>query len=71
MERWRDVTLDDSSMWPTEGRVALPPAHVDDRGYIQSLVNFPMKNLSLITSRKGSVRSNHYHVTDWHYMYVL
>jgi dTDP-4-dehydrorhamnose 3,5-epimerase-like enzyme len=30
-----------------------------------------MKNLSLIASKKGTVRSNHYHVTDWHYMYVL
>jgi oxalate decarboxylase/phosphoglucose isomerase-like protein (cupin superfamily) len=71
MERWRSVVLDDSTMWPAESKVTLPPAHVDDRGYIQSLVNFPMKNLSLITSRKGTVRSNHYHVTDWHYMYVL
>ena len=71
MEKWRDVTLDDSSMWPTEGKVDLPPAHTDDRGSIQSLVNFPMKNLSLISSKKGTVRSNHYHLTDWHYMYVL
>ncbi len=71
MEKWRNITLDDSSMWPSEGRVALPPAHSDDRGFIQSLVNFPMKNLSLIVSRKGTVRSNHYHLTDWHYMYVL
>ena len=30
-----------------------------------------MKNLSLISSRKRTVRSNHYHVTDWHYMYVM
>ena len=63
--------LDDSSMWPTEGKVALPPPHSDQRGSIQSLVNFPMKNISLISSQKGSVRSNHYHLTDWHYMYVL
>ena len=71
MERWKNVMLDDSSMWPTEGKVALPPAHSDQRGFIQSLVNFPMKNISLISSQKGSVRSNHYHLTDWHYMYVL
>jgi dTDP-4-dehydrorhamnose 3,5-epimerase-like enzyme len=71
MEKWRNITLDDSSMWPTEGKVALPPAHSDSRGFIQSLVNFPMKNLSLIVSKKGTVRSNHYHLTDWHYMYVL
>jgi oxalate decarboxylase/phosphoglucose isomerase-like protein (cupin superfamily) len=71
MEKWKNVTLDDESMWPVPGKVDLPPANVDSRGRIQSIVNFPMKNISLITSRKGSVRSNHYHVTDWHYMYVL
>ena len=43
----------------------------DVRGCIQSLVNFLMKNLSLISLIKGLVRSNHYHVTDWYYMYVL
>jgi len=30
-----------------------------------------MKNISLISSKKGAVRSNHYHLSDWHYMYVL
>jgi dTDP-4-dehydrorhamnose 3,5-epimerase-like enzyme len=68
---WKDVKIDDESMWPTEHLVPLDPPHADARGAIQSLVNFPMKNLSLITSKKGTVRSNHYHVTDWHYMYVL
>jgi dTDP-4-dehydrorhamnose 3,5-epimerase-like enzyme len=71
METWKDIKLDDETMWPQRGVVELPPPHSDERGAIQSLVNFPMKNLSLITSRKGTVRSNHYHVTDWHYMYVL
>jgi dTDP-4-dehydrorhamnose 3,5-epimerase-like enzyme len=71
MKEWKNVMLDDSSMWPKEGMVELDPAHTDDRGSIQSLVNFPMKNISLISSVKGSVRSNHYHLTDWHYMYVL
>src|SRR4026209_1649130 len=71
MKSWRNVLLDDESMWPKQGRVELDAPHADERGAIQSLVNFPMKNLSLITSKKGTVRSNHYHVTDWHYMYVL
>lgn len=70
MKKWTDIMLDDETMWPSTGKVALDPAHTDDRGFIQSIVNFPMKNLSLIRSRKGAVRSNHYHVTDWHYMYV-
>ena len=71
MHKWQDIKLDDETMWPNEGIVKLEPAHTDDRGYIQSLVNFPMKNISLISSKKGAIRSNHYHLTDWHYMYVL
>jgi dTDP-4-dehydrorhamnose 3,5-epimerase-like enzyme len=71
LERWKHVHLDDDSMWPGDVKVPLEPAHADERGAIQPLVNFPMKNISLITSRKGTVRSNHYHLTDWHYMYVL
>ena len=71
MESWKNIKLDEESMWPKTGLVELDPAHSDERGSIQSLVNFPMKNLSHISSKKGAVRSNHYHLTDWHYMYVL
>jgi predicted dehydrogenase/quercetin dioxygenase-like cupin family protein len=71
MQNWKNVVLDEQSMWPKETRVELEAPHVDQRGSIQPLVNFPMKNLSLISSKKGTVRSNHYHATDWHYMYVL
>lgn len=71
MEKWKNVMLDEPSMWPKAGKVPLDASHADDRGFIQSIVNFPMKNISLIRSIKGSVRSNHYHVTDWHYMYVM
>ncbi len=70
-EGWKQSVLDDETMWPKSGLVTLPPPHVDQRGAIQPLVDFPMKNVSLISSKKGTVRSNHYHVTDWHYMYVL
>ncbi len=71
MNKWQDIKIDDETMWPNTGLIDLDEAHEDDRGYIQSLVNFPMKNLSLISSKKDAVRSNHYHLTDWHYMYVL
>ncbi len=70
MKKWQDIALDDETMWPPTGKVELDAPHADERGVIQSIVNFPMKNLSLIRSAKGAVRSNHYHVTDWHYMYV-
>jgi quercetin dioxygenase-like cupin family protein len=71
MKDWKNLKLDDESMWPKTGLVQLELPHIDSRGGIQSLVNFPIKNISLISSKKGAVRSNHYHVTDWHYMYVL
>ena len=51
--------------------VSLEAPHADARGYIQALVNIPVHNVSLIESKKGTVRSNHYHKTDWHYIYVI
>ena len=43
MEKWKNIKLDDEKMWPKTGIVDLESAHTDDRGSIQSLVNFPMK----------------------------
>jgi len=68
---WKKIFIDTPDMWPKMTHVNLEDAHKDVRGSIQSLVNIPMKNISLITSVKGSVRSNHYHKTDWHFCYVL
>lgn len=70
-ESWKNIVMDDPSSWPSEKRIVLPEPHVDARGAIQPLVDLPMKNASLILSKKGALRSNHYHKTDWHYMYVL
>lgn len=57
--------------YPIGANVPLDPAFVDDRGSIQNLLNTPMNGAAIITSKKGSVRSNHWHKTDWHYLYVL
>ena len=43
----------------------------DNRGEIISIVDENIKNVSLITCKAGSIRSNHYHHTDFHYMHVL
>ena len=65
------VTDDERKSWPEDVIVALLEAHKDDRGAIQPLVDMDMKSCVLITSKKGSVRANHYHTTDWHFCYVL
>ena len=51
--------------------VQLDPPHVDARGVLQPLVERAMQSAVLVTSKKGSVRANHYHRSDWHYCYVL
>tara|TARA_B100000959_G_scaffold282029_1_gene347554 strand:- start:16 stop:438 length:423 start_codon:yes stop_codon:yes gene_type:complete len=43
----------------------------DPRGSILSIVDEKVKNVSIITSLPRTIRSNHYHKKDWHYMYVL
>jgi oxalate decarboxylase/phosphoglucose isomerase-like protein (cupin superfamily) len=43
----------------------------DDRGEILSIVDEPVQNVSLITCNPGALRSNHYHHSDFHFMYVL
>lgn len=71
MEDWKKIVIDSPDMWPEGPIVNLEAPIMDDRGAIQLLVNTPMKNITLITSNKGAVRANHYHRTDWHYMYML
>lgn len=44
---------------------------IDERGVIQPIIDVDMKSAVLITSKKGSIRANHYHKTDWHYCTIL
>jgi oxalate decarboxylase/phosphoglucose isomerase-like protein (cupin superfamily) len=43
----------------------------DARGEILSIVDNSVMNVSLITCNPGAIRSNHYHLNDFHFMYVL
>ena len=70
MTSWKSVHLDDPSMWPEEVIVDLEQSHDDARGSIQPLYDLPTKSVVIITSKKGTVRANHYYLTDWHYCYV-
>lgn len=57
--------------WPRGVVVPVEKPFVDARGVIQNLVEADMCMAVVITSKKGAVRANHYHKTDWHYCYVL
>lgn len=67
----RPVDKDESKSWPDSVIVSLEKPFVDARGQIRPLVDLTMESCVLIESRKGSVRANHYHRTDWHFCYVI
>jgi quercetin dioxygenase-like cupin family protein len=69
--RIEPVAKDEHLSWPRDVIVPLEPPHVDERGSIQPLVDAAMKSCVLIASKKGTVRANHFHHTDWHYCYVV
>src|ERR1051325_9211713 len=67
----RPTTPEERASWPKTTIVPLEEPFVDERGAIQPLVDVTMESCVLISSKKGTVRANHYHKTDWHYCYVL
>jgi len=62
---------DDPATWPKQPLVPLDPAFADARGAIQPLLERMIRSASFITSKKGAVRANHWHKTDWHYCYLV
>lgn len=57
--------------YPEEIKVSLDSPFVDERGSIQNILNTSINGAAIITSVAGSVRSNHWHRDDWHYLYVM
>lgn len=50
------------------------PEFIDERGYITRLIDqdeYPIRAVLYINSKAGTVRANHYHKTDSHYVYCL
>jgi len=65
------LSEEEKDSWPENPLVPLETPFTDVRGAIRPLVDEMMKSAVLIESKKGSLRANHYHKTDWHYCYVL
>lgn len=52
----------------------IKPEFKDERGYITRIVNDDKKKFKAvlyITSKKGTERGNHYHKSDFHYVYCI
>lgn len=60
----------ESEQFPESNEVPLDDEFKDFRGKIQNLLLSPINSVARISSRKGTVRANHYHLTDWHYTFV-
>ena len=65
------MSSNNDQVLPNEVKIKLEKPFEDERGRIQPLVDFTMKSCVLISSKKGTIRANHYHKTDWHFCYVL
>lgn len=65
------VHLVEQGEYPKDPKVPLPKGYEDARGVIQNLLLTTVRNVAFVTSKKGTVRSNHYHKEDWHYLYVI
>jgi quercetin dioxygenase-like cupin family protein len=51
----------------------IKPEYIDERGGITRILDTDeaMHSILFITSKAGSVRSNHYHKKDTHYCYII
>ena len=57
--------------WPSGPIISLPAPFEDVRGVIQTLVDGGFQSVQIITSKASTVRANHYHKSDSHFMYVV
>lgn len=56
--------------YPEHRDVPLDDFFSDSRGEIRNLLLSSFTSVARINSKTGSVRANHYHLTDWHYAFV-
>lgn len=65
------MTEEDADKYQNKDLIDLFNKISDDRGFIQPLCDLNMKSASLIYTKQGQWRANHYHKEDWHFIYVI
>lgn len=66
-----EVADDGLAEYPTDPNVPPGEAFSNSAGTIHNLAIGNFKTATLIYSKHGSIRSNHYHKTDWHIITVV
>ena len=61
-------TEQDFSSYPI---IRIPQHFSDDRGVIFNLAGGKLGDVAVISSKKNSIRANHYHKKDWHICYLI
>jgi dTDP-4-dehydrorhamnose 3,5-epimerase-like enzyme len=56
---------------PNETIKKIDPAFEDERGAISNILEEPISHVAIITSKKGSIRANHYHPGQIQYEYLV
>ncbi|MBI4438995.1 cupin domain-containing protein [Candidatus Woesearchaeota archaeon] len=56
---------------PNEKVIRITPAFKDQRGEISNVLEKPINHVAVITSKKGSIRGNHYHPEQDQYVYLI
>jgi quercetin dioxygenase-like cupin family protein len=63
--------LVEKEQYPTDPIVPIDDIFKDARGEIINLLFSSINSVAIITSEAGTVRSNHWHRSNWHYLYVI
>jgi dTDP-4-dehydrorhamnose 3,5-epimerase-like enzyme len=56
---------------PNEKIIKVEPAFEDERGAISNILEESISHVAIITSKKGSIRANHYHPDQIQYEYLI
>jgi dTDP-4-dehydrorhamnose 3,5-epimerase-like enzyme len=51
--------------------IKIKPAFEDERGAISNVLEEPICHVAIISSKKGSIRANHYHPNQIQYEYLV
>jgi len=73
LDHFAQVRLADegAAPYPLEPRVSTLPSFNNGSGVIWNIFQGQAASVSYLQSFAGSVRANHYHLTDWHYSFVV